>query len=322
MYIRAKDVTSRSPKTPDPFVLEEKIQHLCDGEGITFKGFIDRYCGVSTRIGLVCPKCDTLYTPRTADFVSKGSRCPSCRGKFKRTDDIAIKDIDSVRGDHIFKGFVGGHYTTCTETRLIMQCPSGHDYNPTFNDFVNTGSRCPECGFNKNREINRQSEEEAIEKLENTGHKFVRFVNGCYTSCHDRVVMECDKGHHYENTYISITSGVMCDQCRQYGYKENIPAYFYLQKLYKDDYFVGIKFGITNRTPNLRRISMKCSSNLRHEIIYTKYYEDGKIPRMVEHALKKAFKTRHIIKEDMQDGYTETIAPEHLEEVISIVMTY
>lgn len=322
MYIRAKDVTTRNPKTPDPFVIERQIQDLCEDEGITFNGFIDRYCGVSTRIGVVCPKCNTLYTPRTADFVHKGSRCPTCRGKFKRTNDVAIKDINAVRGNHIFKGFVGGHYTTCTDTRLIMQCPSGHEYMPSFNDFVNTGSRCLECGFIKSRDANRQSEEEAIEKLEKTGNKFIRFVDGKYTSCYDKVVMECEKGHHYENSYISIVSGVMCDQCRQHGYKENVPAYFYLQKLYKNGCFIGIKFGITNRTPDMRKIAMKCLSKLDHEIIYTKHYEDGKIPRMIEHALKKAFKTKHISKEDMSDGYTETIAPEHLEEALSIAVSY
>lgn len=98
----------------------------------------------------------------------------------------------------------------------------------------------------------------------------------------------------------------------------------YIQKLTNDDSFVGVKFGITNRDTNERMKNQSSKSKFDHEIFYELTLQDGQKILELENKIKEAMKgkTSYISKEDMPDGYTETVAPSELSTIMYIVKSF
>jgi len=99
---------------------------------------LNQYINAKTKLLLKCPEgheYNTLF-----NTFKRGHRCPYCVG-------LAKLDYDYVKSYIEDEGYqlLSDTYINC-ETKLLIRCPEGHDYNVSFHGFSN-GSRCPVCNL-------------------------------------------------------------------------------------------------------------------------------------------------------------------------------
>lgn len=81
------------------------------------------------------------YMVHYNSFVDQGRRCPYCSGNHKFSQEEAINRMKELEPEYNFDKFI---YTN-SETKSIIICDKGHEYNGTFDNFVNRKCRCPHC---------------------------------------------------------------------------------------------------------------------------------------------------------------------------------
>lgn len=125
-------------------------------------------------------------------------------------------------------------------------------------------------------------------------------------------------------TIDSFQQGTRCPKCIKSGYNPAKRGTLYIQKLINCNCFVGIKFGITNLTTTKRMQKQSRVSQFDHEIFYELTLQDGQKILELENKIKEAMKgkTSYISKEDMPDGFTETVAPSELSTIMYIVKSF
>ena len=153
-----------------------------------------------------------------------------------------------------------------------------------------------------------------------TFNGFIGEWKGIYT----KLNLECDKGHTFTPIIHSFKHGTRCSKCAHYGYNTTKKGTLYIQKLNDRNKFIGIKFGITNLTTQQRMQKQSSKSKFDHEIFYELTLQDGQKILELENKIKEAMKgkTSYISKEDMPDGYTETVAPSELSTIMYIVKSF
>lgn len=299
-------------KSADDAMVE--IKDNLDKRGYTLLEVIGGvYKNTKTRFKVQCDHGHT-YDTTFSCIVYKKVGCKFCANNIKKTNDEMQEEIENLNSGHKFIEFVGGKFENA-RTKMLMECPNGHRYKIGVINFK-TGQRCYRC-VGKGRTIDDVKND--IDSL-NTGYKFHGF-DGEYKNLQVKMIMECPKGHMYKVLFSKFMTGRRCPTCSVTGYDPDKNGFVYVQKLYKGGEYVGIKFGITNNDPKLRMDKQNSKSCLTHELYYCKEYRDGKAAYDKEAEIKRTFKkfTRHISKEDMPDGWTETLPPEYLDRVLDMI---
>lgn len=112
----------------------DEVRSLYEKEGYTLASEV--YQGANKRIDVICPQ-GHQYTSRVATF-RRGVRCPSCQGLPRRTFDEVKSYFEKFKYKLLSDSFQNA---TC---KLEVQCPEGHQYFSTFENF-RTGKRCDRC---------------------------------------------------------------------------------------------------------------------------------------------------------------------------------
>jgi len=99
---------------------------------------LNQYINAKTKLQIKCPKgheYNTLF-----NTFKRGHRCPYCAG-------LAKLDYDHIKSYIEEEGYqlLSDTYINC-ETKLLVKCPEGHNYNVNFHSFSG-GSRCPVCNL-------------------------------------------------------------------------------------------------------------------------------------------------------------------------------
>lgn len=325
--------TSSGLRTNEAVVVHS-INKECDKRGdVKFIEFIGGYKTTKTRN----LKCECLlghgeYITNRDKFM-QGQGCPACgvsRRSIKNTMsyETAIAMIDDVcnsTGTLQFLMFVGG-YKGSTEENLMMRCTLHDDeFKTSVNRLCNYGQGCPVCGIKRRAESHRLTETEAINNVSRECARSAKYKNpvfvGGYINSQTRNLRIdcCGCEEAFMSTYSSFMSGVGCPQCISCGFNRSKPGYVYIQKI-TGEVNVG-KIGITNKTPEERMRQHARSSTLNHELIFSKFINDGnkvwEIERLVKSTLKD--KMRFVPRELMEDGHTETFPIELLTPVLNEV---
>ena len=302
----------------------ERLKPFFNEENITFKGFIGEWKGNQTKLNLTCSK-GHEFTPAINMFL-RGQRCPKC----KRIKLGALKSITKeeyyerlkpifINENIKFNGFIGEWKGS--KTRLNLTCSQGHEFTPIINNFLQ-GQRCPKCAGNY-----AFSKKEYYERLKpifiNENIKFNGFI-GEWKGNQTKLNLTCSKGHEFTPAIYNFQSGSRCSKCTKYGYNASKKGVLYIQRLISKNIFVGVKFGITNLTTQERMRNQSRLSKFDHEIFYELTLQDGQKILDLENKIKEAMKgkTSYISKEDMPDGWTETVAPSELSTIMYIVKTF
>ena len=317
------ELVYKSGRTKLPGDYQSNIMEVCLSEGIIFNGFIGEWRGNRTKLHLQCTNGHT-FTPRIDSFNS-GRRCPKCAyTKITKEDYLQRFKPIFYRENITFNGFIGEWKGKLT--RLNLQCNKGHKFTPTIDTF-NSGCRCPECKADKLKELKSITKEDYLQRLKpifgKENIKFSGFI-GDWVGNKTKLNLQCCNGHKFTPTITGFESGNRCSKCAKYGYVPSRQGTFYVQKLLNNGLFFGVKFGITNRTTKDRIKAQSAKSKFDHEIFYELTLQDGQKILELENKIKEAMKgkTSYISKEDMPDGYTETVAPSELSTIMYIVKSF
>jgi len=128
----------------------------------------------------------------------QGHGCAECNGKKKYSYEYVKEQIEKEGYTLLSKTYKNTH------TKLKIQCDKGHVYNVTYNSFKQ-GSRCAECSGNK-----KHTYEFIKDQIEKKGYTL---LSEEYKNAHNKLKVQCDKGHVYGATYCHFKQGQRCPIC-------------------------------------------------------------------------------------------------------------
>lgn len=319
----------------------ERINKRCRETGYSFNGFVGGvWCGASSAyLSLTCPKHGKWETISYVHFVGKRmSGCPEC-GKLKLNASTKIKEADAIERINKrckelgleFLGFVGGAWNQYY-TKLILRCPK-HDRvggTTTYGNFVSgKASGCVNCRLEKSNKScgfdPKKYEENILRICEKRNLEFLGWYDGECKNAHSRMILKCNThGEVWDTTtYTNFIRrpDMGCSRCTLTGFRTTRPAWLYVQ-------IVGdkaIKFGITNRKKAEDRMKQQANkSGLEHKMVFSRRFDDGKTAYAIELAIKQELKCKmkYLTREDMPDGWTETLPLSELDEVMKLIKSF
>ena len=112
-------------------------------EGFGWKLLSKIYKNAMSKLKVECPS-GHQYEVIFSSFKN-GSRCPECAGNIKHTIEKIREKTKKVAFDYklLSKVYVSIH------EKLEWVCPKNHTFWASFNNFINKGSRCPQCAAEK-----------------------------------------------------------------------------------------------------------------------------------------------------------------------------
>ena len=218
----------------------------------------------------------------------------------------------------IIHGFIGDFVGK--NTRVSCECLiDKHRWTPKLKQILTMGQGCPKCHKNA-----KPTEKEALDKCkticDEMNYEIIGFPNG-YKNKNSKFEYICNiHGKQTVGYQPFVNQGNRCPSCANYGYSTSKQGSFYIVKWTKDNHGF-IKFGITNREIEVRIEEQSKNTHYTYEIIFQSTWEDGHIALNIENHIKSSkFYNRGIIdKCEFEDGFTETLVLEDLDNLISCV---
>lgn len=197
---------------------------------------------------------------------------------------------------------------TCKEHGDFKQTPKGHW----------SGRGCPVCRYISSSEKLTKSTEDFINDANKVHGDKYSYENVNYLGSTVEVEILC-KNHGVFHQKPSIhLNGFGCGKCSTRGYNGKNGGSFYIIDLNGE----FIKYGITSKDVSKRKCQQESGSRFIHDILYDFFFEDGEIPKLIEREVKRTIERSGLTKEDLEDGYTETVDINRLEDILNIVYKY
>ena len=290
---------------------------LVHGEKYSFDKFV--YTGNQNKAIVTC-SVHGDFTIRPND-LKQGYGCKKCGVESRNikktlTQDEVIDQIKLVHGEkYSFERFV----YTGNQNKSIVTC-SIHGYFTILPNNLKQGYGCKNCGMESRKFKNTRTQDEVIDQIKlvhGEKYSFERFV---YTGATNKVIVTCKIHGDFTIRTDSLKNGSGCSGCAKSGFDSSKDGSFYIQKLFDNDIFIGVKIGITNRNPEQRMRQQSLKSIYRHEL-FTNIRDNGIIVQKLERMVKKKFtKFRaNILRESMEDGWTETYSKESLFYIVPYI---
>jgi hypothetical protein len=262
---------------------------------------------------VMCTICENTYERKYRDLLRgvMGCGCSNINRKGLVEKYEYLKQYCMER-TLIFLGWVEDSDTI----RVNMYCPKHNNYYEMSYSDIARGQGCRYCGCELLSRNRRHTKEHFIEKAIGVHKGKYAYTEVYYVNSHTKVKILCNScGRINLQTPANHLSGKECTCQASNGYDSSKPACFYIQSL---DNSIG-KLGVTNRSPVERMHEQSTTSIFNHIMLYKFFYKDGTIPLKIENKCKKLLKLGVVLKEDMNDGFTETFFIEELDLVLSIV---
>lgn len=128
-----------------------------------------------------------------------------------------------------------------------------------------------------------------------------------------------EHGDFYAKYCDIVYRGCKCRKCSEYGYRANLPGYFYVNSIELDSKLICFKIGITNLDPTTRASQLQNKAKVQVKNLASLYFENGEDALTVEHFVKSNFNKFKISKEILPVGFTETIRPDQINLLIYIL---
>ena len=98
------------------------------------------------------------------------------------------------------------------KTKLDIICDKGHEWHPTFDNFINKNRRCRKCADIQNSINQRLSWEEVLNRVESYGYKMISSKEE-YKTQDSKLKAICPNGHIYEFYINNFQQGKRCSKC-------------------------------------------------------------------------------------------------------------
>lgn len=319
-----KETTSRVKGFSEEHYIKE-ISSLATERGFTFLGWSEPYKKAKTKCVMVCPNGHTTETIQMDNFKG-GQGCKLCQ------IEKMARSQTKTDGEHIADFMATGRFlpgTIFTKERRGYRsywsyiCPvcSNDEYvsaklcSGVFNSCESSlkigtrTCRCSDCyHFTKEQQTYR------LKKLcEDLGYTFIGFVKSTAYGIKDRFKYLCEE-HGVQEVCLNnfINSNSRCPSCVGKNQLEG-----YINAIYDGELPVALKFGIaTASTRRVREQNRKSAFEVRNLATYL--YPNAITCKAAEAACKEVLECGVVSKEDMPDGWTETVALTDYDKVVSI----
>jgi len=149
-------------------------------------------------------------------------------------------------------------------TKLLVQCPEGHQYKVSFNNFKNSGSRCPVCAGLKKPTI------EDVKKFYK--NECYKYLSTTYTNAFTKELVQCPEGHQYEVNFHHFKNGSRCPVCYNEGKFLTIE---YVRKYYDDRDYTYLSTTYTN---NKKKELVQCPKGHQYEVSFGNFQRGRRCP--------------------------------------------
>ena len=225
-------------------------------EGFGYVLLSKEYVNNNTKLLIQCPK-GHEYSVCFGSFKN-GRRCPLCAGNKKLTHE----DVRKYFKDRNYL-YLSTTYTN-NNTKELVQCTSGHQYEVKFNDFKN-GSRCPICAGNK-----KHTYKFVKKYFKNEGYLY---LSTKYANIHTKELVQCPEGHQYKVSFANFKNGSGCPVCsikiRSEKRKHTIE---YVKKCYENEDY---KYLSTTYTNNKTKELVQCPEGHQYEVSFRDFKNSG-----------------------------------------------
>lgn len=161
-------------------------------------------------IDVICPK-HGLFHPRLNRFL-KGSNCPFCVGKIKKTNEQFIIDANKVHNGFYYYdkfNYIDAH------TESIITCPIHGDFKQNPTNHL-SGNGCPECAKAKRKDYQYNFNKETfIEKANKIHNNFYNYNKVIYENNVTKVTITCPIHGDFEQAPHNHLQGKGCKYCNQ-----------------------------------------------------------------------------------------------------------
>lgn len=210
-----------------------------------------KYINNSSKMSFRC-RCGNPFQTSFSKFKNRNKRqCNNCGRKnignrLRKTKAEVEQEVYNLVKDEY--SIVEGEVYVNNKTGIKMKHKScGHLWSATLDNFINKGTRCPQCNHPN---YNRNTEQFKKEVLILTNGKFK--VLGEYKSARNKILIkhnikEC--GYEWKVTPCNFLRGSRCPQCNESKGEEKIRLYLEDKKIkYKSQYtfddLIGIGCGL------------------------------------------------------------------------------
>lgn len=281
------------------------------------------------KYGLTCSICHEdaelfpeLFESQKSSLINDSVPC-GCAKNPKWSEqqvNIIIRRLCEKEG-YEYLGFHEG-YKNCY-SKFEYNCPVHGVQKASYNSFVNSGSRCPDCGGKKKKSL-EEAENIVKELCESEGYEFIGFPEG-YENCYSKFEYNCHTHGKQKVSYNNFVNGTRCSSCTgNRGYQKSKTGIFYVVKWTNSNGDCWFKFGITGKENPETRMKQqvyihkrKMNEELKYEIRYMCSWDDGNIVYSLEREfveIQNKYGT-YCNKEMMCDGFTETITLESVKDL-------
>ena len=272
------------------------------------------YIKTNLKVKIICPIHGVFE--QTPNSHLQGNGCYKCSGKQRKTTEQFIKEAKEVHGNRYDYSLVDYKTTTtyvkiiCKEHGIFEQYPVSH---------VKRSEGCPECG--KHYRPKRYTQEEYIEKAKEVHGDVYDLSSVVYIGCADKLYPTCREHGLFPQTGSRFLRGFGCPKCANRGFKYDEPCELYIHKVFKGDDLLGFKFGVSYSHEARLKVLKQFSPNLKFETIFVESFATGRDAFNIENSIKTEYKELipYIQKDVMKDGYTETLPPYILPNLLDFI---
>lgn len=190
-----------------------------------------------------------------------------------------------------------------------------------------TATYCTNCNLNNAHILSKIiSEDKAlnmIKGLSNNRFEFLEWLEPYKGLSKQKAVLKCISCHRvWESNYNNLSKGKGCPSCAKAGFQQSKPGFLYIIEL-SDKFRKYIKYGIANNLS--KRINQQSkNSAFSYKILHSYEFVDGANARKIESLITQEFKHMFsgLSKNDIKDGYTETLKYECLNELQKFIEDY
>ncbi|MDC3512330.1 GIY-YIG nuclease family protein [Escherichia coli] len=336
----ASEFTDVKPRRLEGLLrVEADVQAKCKQINYTYNGFVvSDNKPTAMRLSLTCNEHnETWNTTEAKAFISKEqSGCTGCfahkravGGKTTPKDKILAKaNAACKKYNLVCDGIEEGEYIN-QDCKIKISCADcGRSLTPVkIYHLISKGRVCRECS--KAKTIAKEEAEKIVRLNERTDFVYGRIIErnketgfilrgivGDMQGTDFIIRQRCPThNHNFSVTWTSFKGGTKgCKYCNTSAFRTDIPVYFYIQSL--DDRY--IKFGVTNRKVERRMVEQQRESVFTHRLIKSFRFSKGEHASKLEKLIKTKYECGVVSRDDMRDGYTETLPFEALPEIITI----
>ena len=275
------------------------------------------YIKSSIRVKIICPVHGIFE--QTPNSHLKTGGCYECSGKRRKTTEEFIAQAIEVHGYKYDYSLVE-YKTASTKVKII--CPEHGVFEQTPQGHVSRGDGCPSCG-KLSRPI-RYTQEEFIEKAVAVHGNTYDLSTVEYLGCAHKIYPTCKEHGIFSQVSYRFLGGYGCPKCANRGFKYDEPCELYIHKVFKDEEFIGLKFGVSYNHLARLKVLKQFSPDLEFDTVFVEQFNTGREAFKLESAIKTKFSDLipAINKSVMEDGYTETLPTNMLDDTLEFITKY